>query len=535
MKNFFKSSLLFLLILTFKDVSYAQLPSHPHPGEWNLVETSNNPIQRHENGAVAYGGKVYLIGGRGNNPVNIYDPQSNSWTSVSGAGLEMHHFQAVVYNDKIYVMGAFNGGWGNEVPIPNVWIFDPKTNEWTQGPEIPSDRRRASAGVVVYNNKIYMVSGIINGHFSGHVPWLDEFDPNTGNWKKLADAPRARDHFHAAVHNGKIYAIGGRNSHEHDVFGDTRPEIDVYDINSGNWSTLDKTLPTPRAGNTAIVLDNDLLVIGGESMTQDNAHSETEALNLSDYSWTKMADMKIGRHGTQAVMIGNKIFMPSGSTQRGAAETPTLEVFQNNAPYEANATELHFMNGPNDFKMILENDQMSMIESGISELHIRADVAPAQVGSVVFEVNGQSYIDNQPPYVLGHYPWDVGTYQVKATPFSLPNGEGNSGGSVTRTFTISEAVTGLQNHLASEFKFKAFPNPFSNKINFEFITTNSDDISFAIYDIRGAKIKEVFTGKGSPGKKINLTYEDSGLHSGMYFARLQIGQKILNYKILLNN
>ena len=37
------------------------------------------------------------------------------------------------------------------------------------------------------------------GHAGGFVNWLDEYNPTTGEWKSLPDAPHARDHFHAAV------------------------------------------------------------------------------------------------------------------------------------------------------------------------------------------------------------------------------------------------------------------------------------------------------------------------------------------------
>ena len=45
----------------------------------------------------------------------------------------------------------------------------------------------------MHDGKIYLVAGIIDGHTSGTVAWFDEFDPETGVWTPLADAPRARE------------------------------------------------------------------------------------------------------------------------------------------------------------------------------------------------------------------------------------------------------------------------------------------------------------------------------------------------------
>jgi hypothetical protein len=79
----------------------------------------------------------------------------------------MHHFQAVAFEEKIYVVGALTGPYSREIPIPNIDIADPSKDEWTKGNEIPKDRQRGSAGAVVHDSKIYLVCGIQDGHRSG--------------------------------------------------------------------------------------------------------------------------------------------------------------------------------------------------------------------------------------------------------------------------------------------------------------------------------------------------------------------------------
>ncbi|MCG8308288.1 MAG: hypothetical protein MI975_12910, partial [Cytophagales bacterium] len=146
---------------------------------WQELSSSDNsgPTARHENAYVEVAGKFYLIGGRGNKPVDIYDPVTNTWTTGSQPPVQMHHFQAIAFQGLIYVIGAFTGGFPNETPISNIYIYDPVLDNWSVGDEIPANRRRGSAGVVVHDNKIYMVCGIQNGHVSGWVPWLDVYDP----------------------------------------------------------------------------------------------------------------------------------------------------------------------------------------------------------------------------------------------------------------------------------------------------------------------------------------------------------------------
>lgn len=297
-------------------------------GQWNEVlcnghpTCTSEPTNRHENSFTQVGDKFYLLGGRGNRAVEIYDPMTNEWTTGATPPIELHHFQAIEYEGLLYVMGAFTGGFPSETPVPNIYIYDPISDEWKVGPAIPAARQRGSAGCVVHNEKIYVVCGIQNGHQSGWVPWLDEYDPLTNTWTVLPDAPHARDHYHAAITNGKIYSIGGRQSGGSGTFAPLVPETDIYDISAGTWQTLPSItgdLPTPRAGCTAAVLGNEVLIIGGESLAQFTAHNETEGLDVLTNTWRSLAPLNTGRHGTQAIVNNGGIYIAAGSGNRGGS------------------------------------------------------------------------------------------------------------------------------------------------------------------------------------------------------------------------
>jgi N-acetylneuraminic acid mutarotase len=221
---------------------------------WHSLEAEGEPLARHENALIAAGGKLILIGGRGEKPLDIYDPAAKTWSKGATPPFEIHHMQAVTLDGLIYILGAFTGSWPNETPLSHVLIYEVATDTWIIGPEIPENRRRGAAGVVVYKNKVYLVNGIINGHSSGWVNWLDEYDPYTGSWKTLASSPQARDHFQAAVIEDKLYVAGGRRSGSTESgFGGTVAATNVYDFKTNSWEVV-KDIPTPRAGTAATVL-----------------------------------------------------------------------------------------------------------------------------------------------------------------------------------------------------------------------------------------------------------------------------------------
>jgi N-acetylneuraminic acid mutarotase len=324
MKRITSKTLLVLAFLVVTYTAYAQ--------DWQSIETTNTCTKRHENAVAAVKGKVIVLGGRGDRPVESFDPRTRTWTKLADAPMELHHFQAVTYNDEVWVLGAFTGGYPHETPVPDIHIFNPATKEWRKGPAIPEDRRRGAAGVFVYKNKIYMVCGIQDGHWDGHVAWLDEYDPRTDTWKKLPDAPHARDHVQAVVINDKIWVAGGRKSTARTgrVIDPTLEEVDVFDFKTQTWTTLpaSQNIPTRRAGNATVAFGSKVLVIGGESGSQVAAHSEVEAFDTKSGKWEALPSLKQGRHGTGAVIINGKIYIAAGSGNRGGGpELNDIEVW----------------------------------------------------------------------------------------------------------------------------------------------------------------------------------------------------------------
>lgn len=300
--------------------------------QWQVLSVNIEAHERHENAFVKAGDKFYLIGGRGIKPTDIYEPATQSWSEGAPAPIEISHVQAISHEGLIYVMGGLTGNWPSETPLSHIYIYNPLLDKWFIGPKIPPHRQRGAAGVVVYDEKFYLVCGIVNGHTSGWVPWLDEFDPSTNTWNELPDAPRSRDHFQAVVSGNKLIAAGGRKSgFEGQGFEATIAETDIFDFETESWSTLpspEGDIPTQRAGTAAISAGNVAIVTGGESGSQTTAHSEVEALDPEDGSWRTLPSLQTGRHGTQLIYSEGQLYISAGSGDRGGGpELNSLEKY----------------------------------------------------------------------------------------------------------------------------------------------------------------------------------------------------------------
>jgi len=258
-------------------------------GIWsNLEESNGEPQARHEADYVRIGNLFYLVGGRGERALNIYNPATDTWTAGATPPVEFHHFQAVAVEGELWIAGAFIGNFPQETPLDHILIYNPVTNSWREGPSIP--RPRGGGGVVFYNRKLYLICGITNGHIGGHVAWLDQYDLDTGEWTTLPDAPQARDHFRSVLIDDVIWNAAGRRTASQSSVG--------------------------SFGNT---------------VTQTEAHNEVEVLDPQTEQWSTLPPLLQGRHGSGVIQYEGDLYIASGNATRGGGNEITSQEKYNTA------------------------------------------------------------------------------------------------------------------------------------------------------------------------------------------------------------
>lgn len=122
-------------------------------------------VGRHHISGAAVGGKLYVVGGRGekDRSLNIferYDPATDEWESLPKLPLGVGSPRVVAADGKIVVVGGEDqlnwengGGW----VTPTAWAFDPKLNRWARLPDMRFERRGGGAGIA--DGRIYAIGG----------------------------------------------------------------------------------------------------------------------------------------------------------------------------------------------------------------------------------------------------------------------------------------------------------------------------------------------------------------------------------------
>ncbi|WP_299708600.1 MBG domain-containing protein [uncultured Pontibacter sp.] len=95
-----------------------------------------------------------------------------------------------------------------------------------------------------------------------------------------------------------------------------------------------------------------------------------------------------------------------------------------------------------------------------------------------------------------------------------------------------QEVAGQVNGLSTA-RFDNYPNAFSDQTTIRFAFDAEQSFSLEVYDIRGALVKKVATGKAEAGQVYEYELDARNLAEGVYFARLAAGSKIQTIKMLL--
>jgi len=289
----------------------------PGPGWSAAPALARGPIQ--ETAAVARGGAIYVLGGFDGtlnivDAVQIYDVATCTWSDGPSLPAPMHHANAAVVGDTIYVLGYATGF--DFAAHGDVYALE--DGAWVARAAMPTGTERSASAVGVIDGKIYVAGGLRGDPVAD----VSVYDPVADAWTTLDPLPAARDHGCGGAIDGVLYLAGGRlgdpESHQPDTYAYTP---------GGGWTAV-AAMITGRGGTACGVVGGRLIVVGGEGNPDDPAgvFAQAEAYDPGDDAWTALAPMPTPRHGMAAATIGGSLYVPGGADHQLFGATATFEV-----------------------------------------------------------------------------------------------------------------------------------------------------------------------------------------------------------------
>lgn len=120
-------------------------------GVW--TQGSHARIRAINTEAVIVGNKIYVPGGSKNGPADdclqIYDIETDTWSTGASMLKERKSLSTVAWGTKIYAIGGYRE--------KSVEVYDTITDKWTKGVPLLVERDYADSAIV--NGKIYLIGG----------------------------------------------------------------------------------------------------------------------------------------------------------------------------------------------------------------------------------------------------------------------------------------------------------------------------------------------------------------------------------------
>jgi hypothetical protein len=235
------------------------------------------PVGVERVGLVPYAGDLLAVGGDTDGATAIadvyrYSAERDSWAKITALPGGPRTGAAVgVVGDRLLVAG---GSRGTET-LGTLEIYDLKHGRWSTGPGLPTPR--AHAGGIVLFGKLYVVGG--TDATGQNVPTVERY--SGGRWQRTASMPRLHWGFGLARAAGRIAVVGGVGAGGLiPGLGGLAPQVDLFDPNSGRWSTL-PGLRTPRRHLGAVAVNNRIYALAGSTELATPAATTTvERLEL---------------------------------------------------------------------------------------------------------------------------------------------------------------------------------------------------------------------------------------------------------------
>ena len=293
-------------LLGFSALSLAQ------GGQWK--KKADMPTARFDLCASVVNNLIYVMGGSDGSAgldkrltaVEIYNPATDTWKKGADMPAPRSQFATAAVDGKIYLFGGFSfverRGKQIEKTIAIVDVYDPAADAWEQKGKAPTARTRMGAAAL--NGKVYITGGFRNTGGGGD--HLEIYDPATDTWQQGPNMHEIRRVLTAAPVNGKIYAIGGFRKDNHLI-----EVVDEYDLAAAKW-TKKKDLPNPRQelSHSSPVVNGKVYVMGGNDLNQ--SLNIVEAYDPATNTWEQVKNMPTARESLATVQVKGKIYAIGG-------------------------------------------------------------------------------------------------------------------------------------------------------------------------------------------------------------------------------
>lgn len=303
-----------------------QAPETPSPflagAPW--VAGPAAPVALTEVAAAAHEGQIWVAGGlradgSASDRVYLFDPKTNRWEDGPRLPRPIHHAALVSDGFALWLVGGYEGSGFNTPTATVLLIFDSE-GEWVE--EFPLPEPRAAGAAASSGAGVLYAGGIGRGGLSA-----DVFMQVEHGWALIGQLSKAREHLAAASDGeGRTIFLGGRVG----GLDGNLPTVDLVESRNllGGPDRIGAIgdLPTARGGVAAFWWPSlGACLVGGES--PDGTNAEVECIT-PDGRQTRLSSLAVARHGLGAVVLDGSAWTLLGGPAPGLFTSDVAETLR---------------------------------------------------------------------------------------------------------------------------------------------------------------------------------------------------------------
>jgi uncharacterized repeat protein (TIGR01451 family) len=291
--------------------------------QWQSCAVGTNPGAV---GEVAYQVQGLAPGSVTQNILQMYDPDTATWTQLAAAPDALFSHVTGWIDGKLYVAGGYSAAF---VGSADLEVYDPITNSWdnTTYTDLPAPRGGAAGGVAPCHTGaglcLIVVGGGPDGQFVNTSRNTFEYDPGTNSWTQLDDRPLGD------TADGVI--LGGGVACEGFIFqgGDYRGynnffRLDPTEPAGSQWTQLADIPGAAGKMTPAMVCKPDedaIYLIGGDSLGYwgDLYNAKVFRYDIIGDAWSGPLPqtLNVGMLGSCGVNMANSLWTFAGTNGAG--------------------------------------------------------------------------------------------------------------------------------------------------------------------------------------------------------------------------
>ena len=257
------------------------------------------PEKRSNTSSFVYNDYVTVVGGK-DRYNSVFDTMirmnvhqipdlSINWTDFAAKlPAKMYGHSSVVYKDSLFLFG----GYSEDEDVTSDCIYEIQLKPpYTVKLVAQMPEPRAYHSTVLSDDDILIIGGTKTGRDTYKLSSVLSYDVKSNKCRPLPALPYAVSDMATVKWAENVVIIGGA-----DKDGKALNNVIIYNAKTGNSHMLPPMLDK-RAGCTAVVIQNTIVVLGGYGL------KSVEGFSFESYSWEELPEMNEDRRSATAVVI----------------------------------------------------------------------------------------------------------------------------------------------------------------------------------------------------------------------------------------